>query len=119
MGLMALTACHGGGPTVQVSEFERYTGIGLCASDRLLDRTSDQERNLTPGFAFHVELELDRSCDPQFEEKLSAVSRQECTPTRVKAGGCFVADASPLAQKHSSLTVKPLSANRYDVRFWE
>lgn len=119
MGLVALAACHGGGPTVQASEFERYTGIKLCVSDQLLDRTSEQKRDVTPGYVFHVELALDRACHPDFEEKLATLSPRECTPTRVKAEGCFVEDASPHAEKHSSFAVRPISANRYDVRFWE
>lgn len=119
MGLMAVAACHGRSPVLQASDFERYTGVKLCASDRLLDRTSDQERDVTPGFTFHVELELDRRCHPQFEERLARLSLQGCTPTRARAEGCFVEDASPHAEKHSSLIVKPLSANRYEVRFWE
>jgi hypothetical protein len=101
------------------SGFHRFTGVELCTGDQLSDRSSDAERNTVPGFAFHVEVQLDRSCPSKFEDKLAMLAPRECATDKVKSGGCYVKDAWPHATEHTTVIVKPLTADRYEVRFWE
>lgn len=101
------------------AEFEHYTGVELCAGDRVDDQSSLEERDTVPGFSYHLRVQLDRSCHRQFEDKVAALWPKECEANRIKASGCQIQDAWPHAKKHTSMSLTPLSPDHYDVRLWE
>jgi hypothetical protein len=119
-GMLVLAGClPAADPGSNRSDFEKYTSLKLCPGDRLVDRTTSQERDTTPGFSFHIEVQLNRSCAAQFEHQLAILDPTGCGPARLRATGCFIQDVWPHAKKHTTLYVTPISASRYDVRFAE
>jgi hypothetical protein len=42
----------------------------------------------------------------------------ECAAERVQAAGCWVEDAKTESGKHTSITVEPIGATSFDVRFY-
>jgi len=116
--LAALSACSSATPVTK-SGIERYTGIKLCPGATVHDLTTVEERDTTPGFSYHVTLDVPLSCAASFERQLAALSHNECTPERLRRTGCFMQDVYPAVEKRSSMMIGPLRANRFDLRFYE
>lgn len=60
------------------ADVTRYTGIRLCDGAQVRDLTSRQERDVTPGYSFHVEVLLPPTCEGAFEEQLAAFPVGSC-----------------------------------------
>jgi hypothetical protein len=104
---------------ITASDIQAYTGVKLCPTDKILDKTTDQERDTTPGFSYRVELALDRKCIASFEAQLAGLSASQCTQARLRDSGCMIQDTFPKTAKHATVVVHPLGDGRYDLAFFE
>lgn len=118
LALAALSACSSANPVTK-SDIKQYTGINLCPAVTIEDLTTTEERDTTPGFSFHVAIDMPPACTASFERQLAALSRDECSSMRVRQSGCSMQAAYPAAAEHTSTMIYPLSGNRFDLRFYE
>lgn len=102
---------------VNASSVREYTGLRLCPGAVVRDLTATEQRDTTPGFSFHVELAMNASCTSEFERQLRAMG----CPTPLSTGGCYVQDASKygVTERHTSISIHPSSAGRYNLRFYQ
>lgn len=115
----AMSACSSA-EALTVADIRYYTGLTLCEGVAVHDLTLRQERNVaTPGFSFHVVLQLDAACEASFRKQLAALPTSNCRASGGLSRGCFVEDAYPKAIKHTSIAVTTLGSGRYDMRFYE
>jgi len=99
---------------------KHYTGIALCPTAQVEDRTTSQESNTVPGFSYHVTLTLDPHCVDDFKRQLSAISPPDCSREFLQLHHeCYVQDASAASGIHTSIMASMIAPGRYDVRFYE
>jgi hypothetical protein len=101
------------------SDLKRETNIRLCPGAGVQDLTTQQERNTTPGFSYHLRLSLDPTCARDFERQLSSISPRECPIEWLRKNGCTVMDTYAASGKHTTIMAKPISPDKYDVRFYQ
>ena len=114
---MGVSACSA--DPVTTADVRRYTGLSLCSSASVRDLTSNQERDTTPGYYFHVRIALDPTCDSSFRNQLAGLPKSGCTTAASLNQGCYVEDAYPKAAKHTSIMVSEVGRRTYDMRFYQ
>lgn len=118
LALVGSSTCSTADP-VAVDDFRHYTGIALCPAARIRDLTTPDERDTTPGFSFHVRLQLNQECAASFERQLARLSPPACSSNLLRPNGCMVDDAYAASGMHASIATVPITTGIYDVRFWE
>ena len=101
------------------SDLKRETGVELCPSANVQDLTTQEEQDTTPGFSRHLLLSLDPTCARDFERQLSAISPRDCSIELLRNNGCAVMDTYTSSGRHTSIIARPISPDKYDVRFYQ
>ena len=115
--VIGVSACSA--DPVTNADVRHYTGLLLCPSTLVRDLTSNQERDTTPGFSFHVSIALDPSCETSFRNQLAGLAKSGCTTDASLSRGCYVEDAYPKAGEHTSIIVSKVGRRTYDMRFYQ
>jgi hypothetical protein len=103
-----------------LADIEHYTGLRPCEGSVARDLTTNAERNTTPGFSFHVQLQVPPACTGPFEAQVRALPGAHCGGWPQSARTCFVEDEPKgRAQKHTNVAAHTLGGASYDLRLWE
>jgi hypothetical protein len=115
---IVMDGCSTGPVTATV--VKRYTRLRLCPAAGVQDLTTTEERDMTPGFSFHVALRLPASCQEDFEAQLVSLAGPECPDWPHASRSCFIMDASRRGstKKHATIVVTVIGEGRYDIRFY-
>lgn len=116
----AFTAACSANPMMR-ADVSRYTGLQLCEATAVRDLTSREERDTTPGFSFHVQLDLPADCEAALAAQMARLEPAHCGSWPKVSRICFIQDASIRgpAKKHTTIMAEALGGGRYDVRFYE
>ena len=113
-----LSACSSD-TVVGIADIKTNTGIDLCPNAIVTDVTTAEERSTTPGFSYHVELDLDQPCDVAFLTQLNTHWPHECSSDILKVNGCAILDTRPRSNKRATAIIRRLSEGSYDFRFYQ
>lgn len=118
IGTLAVEGCGHPQP-ISAADVHHYTGLQLCPTAQVIDLTTPRERDTVPGFSYHIRLDLDRTCGSSLQTQLAKLWPSECPAAKLNADGCFIQDAWPKAAKHTTIVMRPLGGNRFDLAFYE